>query len=93
MDIQNGLSRLDFINGGLIATATGERIMAQNLATPVLHNVADAIANGVDPADFVAAMHRNPQGDVWRNAKGILLHDCGNCGRPRTTNGDCECQV
>ena len=60
-------------------------------ATPVLENVSDAIAYGVNPDAFVAAMHRNPQRDVWRNAEGILMHDCGNCGRPRTTDGECEC--
>lgn len=61
-----------------------------SVATPVLKNVSDAIAHGVNPDEFVAAMHRNPQGDVWRNGEGLLLHDCGKCGRPRTTNGDCE---
>lgn len=87
------MDRLVFINGGTESPQqTGEPIMTQNLATPVLHNVADAIANGVDPVEFVAAMHCNPMGNVWRNAEGVLLHDCGNCGLPRTTNGDCECQ-
>ena len=63
VDIQNGLSRLDFINGGQ-SPLNRRTHYGSERCNPVLHNVADAIANGVDPADFVAAMHRNPQGDV-----------------------------
>ncbi len=61
------------------------------LATPVLHNVADAAKYGIPAGDFIAAMQCNQQGEVWRDSNGVLLHDCGNCGRARTTNGDCEC--
>ena len=81
-----------FITEAAMGRHKERRTMIQNLATPVLHNVTDAITHGVAPEEFIAAMHRNPQGDVWRNAEGALLHDCGNCGRPRETNGDCECQ-
>ena len=70
----------------------GDKNMSvQNLATPVLHDVGDAAKYGISAEDFINAMHCNPQGDVWRNSDGVLLHDCGNCGRARTTNGDCEC--
>lgn len=72
-------------------THGAKNMTTQNLSTPVLHNVADAAEYGITAEDFIAAMHRNPQGDVWRDSNGVLLHDCGNCGRARTTNGDCEC--
>lgn len=72
-------------------TNEAKNMSVQNLATPVLHDVGDAAKYGIAAEDFIAAMHRNPQGDVWRDSNGVLLHDCGNCGRPRTTNGDCEC--
>jgi len=66
---------------------------ATNLVTPVLHNVGDAARYGISTDDFIAAMHCNPQGDVWRDSNGALMHDCGKCGRARATNGDCECQA
>lgn len=74
-------------------TNEDKNMTTQNLSTPVLHNVSDAAKYGISAEDFIAAMHRNPQGDAWRDSNGVLLHDCGNCCRPRTTDGECECRM
>ena len=60
--------------------------------SPVLHNVGDAAKYGIAAEDFIAAMYRNPQGDVWRDNAGVLMHDCGNCGRA-ATDETCECSL
>lgn len=63
--------------------------MSEQLATGNLETLRDAIEAGVDTEVWTAHMHANPQGAVWRDSSGRVLHECGNCGADRGLN-ECE---
>lgn len=62
-----------------------------NLATTDLNTLRDAIEAGIDPDIWTAHMCANPQGSVWRDSTGRILHECGKCGSGRELDRCVNC--